>query len=426
MTPGIQELMREVERVRDGFRRAVLAGDRGGGRGAVRGRGDAGRPAGGHRRRGPRGGAQPRRAGRRAPACGPGVRPALAHGRPVPGGRRGAGRPSSTTASCRGCCPASPRPGGGRRCWRSRWRRSGRGGCWRCGRCGTTRRCSPGSACPRTRCTRRRCRCPGARDHAAGGERPCERTVGIVGGACDDAGREGSAGVASAAGPGAGRRAAGRPGHAGGLRRLPRVALRAGQRGHGAVRAVRRGGARDALADPRQPGGAGAHPARGAAGRLAAGHPRHAAVGEHRGRDGRDVRARLRRQLRRGGRPAARRAGRRGAAALHPAVLPAVRPGVAGLAAGRGDAGRAAARRGRAGAVAGSDAGALHREAGQGRRRARRLPDGARGRLDGPGRGRGTGSPPCCRTRPRPPTRCGRRGRRRWSGPRRRGVATGR
>ena len=27
MTPGIQELMREVERVRDGFRRAVLAGD---------------------------------------------------------------------------------------------------------------------------------------------------------------------------------------------------------------------------------------------------------------------------------------------------------------------------------------------------------------------------------------------------------------
>jgi hypothetical protein len=22
------------------------------------------------------------------------------------------------------------------------------GGCWRCGRCGTTRRCSPGSACP--------------------------------------------------------------------------------------------------------------------------------------------------------------------------------------------------------------------------------------------------------------------------------------
>ncbi len=197
--------------------------------------------------------------------------------------------------------------------------------------------------------------------------------------------------MASAAGPGAGRRAAGRPGHAGGLRRLPRVALRVGQRGHGALCAVRRGGARDALADPRQPGGAGAHPARGAAGRLAAGHPRHAAVGEHRGRDGRDVRARLRRQLRRGGRPAARRAGRRGAAALHPAVLPAVRPGVAGLAAGRGDAGRAAARRSRAGAVAGSDAGALHREAGQGRRRARRLPDGARGRLDGPG---GGGGPP--------------------------------
>jgi carboxymethylenebutenolidase len=27
VTPGIQELMREVERVRDGFRRAVLAGD---------------------------------------------------------------------------------------------------------------------------------------------------------------------------------------------------------------------------------------------------------------------------------------------------------------------------------------------------------------------------------------------------------------
>jgi len=27
MTPGIQELMREVERVRDGFRRAVVAGD---------------------------------------------------------------------------------------------------------------------------------------------------------------------------------------------------------------------------------------------------------------------------------------------------------------------------------------------------------------------------------------------------------------
>ena len=27
MTPGIQELMREVERVRDGFRRAVLAGE---------------------------------------------------------------------------------------------------------------------------------------------------------------------------------------------------------------------------------------------------------------------------------------------------------------------------------------------------------------------------------------------------------------
>ncbi len=27
MTPGIQELMREVERVRDGFRRAMLAGD---------------------------------------------------------------------------------------------------------------------------------------------------------------------------------------------------------------------------------------------------------------------------------------------------------------------------------------------------------------------------------------------------------------
>ena len=27
MTPGIQELMRQVERVRDGFRRAVLAGD---------------------------------------------------------------------------------------------------------------------------------------------------------------------------------------------------------------------------------------------------------------------------------------------------------------------------------------------------------------------------------------------------------------
>ena len=26
MTPGIQELMREIERVRDGFRRAVLAG----------------------------------------------------------------------------------------------------------------------------------------------------------------------------------------------------------------------------------------------------------------------------------------------------------------------------------------------------------------------------------------------------------------
>ncbi len=213
--------------------------------------------------------------------------------------------------------------------------------------------------------------------------------VGIVGDACDDAWREGSAGVASAAGPGAGRRSAGRPGHAGGLWRLPRVALRAGQRGHGAVCTVRRRGARDALADPRQPGGARAHPARGAAGRLAAGHPRHAAVGEHRGRDGRDVRARLRRQLRRGGRSAARRAGRRGAAALHPAVLPAVRPGVAGLAAGRGDAGRAAARGGRAGAVAGSDAGALHREAGQGRRRARRLPDGARGRLDGPGGGGG-------------------------------------
>ena len=70
-------------------------------------------------------------------------------------------------------------------------------------------------------------------------------------------------------------------------------------------------------------------------------------------------------------------------------VLPAVRPGVAGLAAGRGDAGRAAARGGRAGAVARSDAGAVHREAGQGRRRARRLPDGARGRLDGPGGGGG-------------------------------------
>ena len=35
--------------------------------------------------------------------------------------------------------------------------------------------------------------------------------------------------------------------------------------------------------------------------------------------------------------------------------------------------------------------------------------------------GRGTGAPPCCRTRPRPPTHCGRRGRRRWSGPLRRG-----
>ena len=269
MTPGIQELMREVERVRDGFRRAVLAGDRGGGGGTVRGRGDAGRPAGGHRSRGPRGGARPPRAGRRAPAGRPGVRPALPHRRPVPGGRRGAGllppRPRAAVVAARRHRDRAA--GGGR--WRSRWRRSGRGGCWRCGHCGTTRRCSPGSACPRTRCTRRRSRCPGARGHAAGGER---EAVGIVGGACDDPWREWSAGVAGAAGPGAGRRAAGRPGHAGGLWRLPRVALCAGQRGHGAVCAVRRGGTRDALADPRQPGRAGAHPARGAAGRLAAGH----------------------------------------------------------------------------------------------------------------------------------------------------------
>ena len=52
--------------------------------------------------------------------------------------------------------------------------------------------------------------------------------------------------------------------------------------------------------------------------------------------------------------------------------------------------------------------------------------DGRRRRLDGPRRATATGSPPCFPPRRRPPRRCGRRGRRRWSGPRRPGAATGR
>ena len=47
--------------------------------------------------------------------------PRLAHRRPLARGRRGHASPSPTTASCRGCCPASRPPAVTSRCSRSRW-----------------------------------------------------------------------------------------------------------------------------------------------------------------------------------------------------------------------------------------------------------------------------------------------------------------
>ena len=154
-----------------------------------------------------------------------------------------------------------------------------------------------------------------------------------------------------------------RAGHPRRLRGLLPVPLRARQRHHGPVRAVRGGRDGRAVADPGQPGGSA--PARcWPCCRWAGSWSRWArCCRSPRRRPSRACSCSGSPCLRGDRRPAPRRARHRHPAAVHPPVLPAVRPRLAVAPAGRAHARGAAARRGRGHAVARRHADAVPHEA---------------------------------------------------------------